>query len=431
MKAEPLRTVRGLARTRSSLIGLTVSLLLAGPAAAATQDELLAQIEALRAEQARVAELQAQIEQRLGSLEAGLRATQTRVPTGAVTEATAIPADEPSRLVVSGDMRVRGQGDYAEGVRDRLSAQARGRIAATYAANDAVTIGVRLVTGDPDDPNSSDVQLSNFDDDLQVSLDQAYVRLNFDDLSLFAGKMPQPFARTDLVWDGDVSPQGVSAMYRHRFDSGSALRANGLFFIIDESIAGPDSTMSGVQLGYDAPGFGDLGFNVSAAYYDYRLGSLAGADLGDFRTNLRNPDGSYLSDFELGDIIVSAAWTGAGDRWPVRLTADYVHNFGARTDQDTGYSIDLAAGRASKPHDWRLTYGYALAETDSVFAAFSHDNLALATNYELHSLTLDYVPLPRTLISAIWYHYRPHEVTAPLVSDDWIERVRLAFQVSF
>ena len=428
MNPEPLKNAGPAARARYGLVGLTVSMLLAGSAAAATQDELLAQIEALRAEQARIADMQQRVDRRLESLETELRASGAPVTPAAA--APVISVDEPPKLVVSGDMRVRTQGDVSE-ARDRLSAQARGRIGATYAVNDTVTIGARLVTGDPDDPNSTDVQLSNFDDDLQVSLDQAYVQLNFDDLKVLAGKIPQPFARTDLVWDSDVSPQGMSALFRHRTGSGSAFRANGLFFVIDESIAGPDSTMTGVQLGYDTPMFGNFSFDLSAAYYDYKLGSLAGADAGDFRTNLRNPDGSYVSDFELGNLIAGAAWNGAGDRWPVRLTADYVHNFGARTTQDTGYGIDLAAGRVKQAHDWRVTYGYALAETDSVFAAFSHDNLALATNYELHALTVDYVPFPRTLVSAIWYHYRPHEVTAPIVSSDWIERVRLAFLVSF
>jgi hypothetical protein len=138
-----------------------------------------------------------------------------------------------------------------------------------------------------------------------------------------------------------------------------------------------------------------------------------------------------VSDFDLGDVIVGATWAGAGKRRPIRLTADYVYNFGAATSQDTGFGMDLAFGRASERHDWRLTYGYSLAETDAVLAAFSHDNLALATNYELHALTLDYVPLPKTLISAIWYHYRPHEPVGPAFTDDWIERVRVAFLVNF
>jgi hypothetical protein len=277
------------------------------------------------------------------------------------------------------------------------------------------------------------VQLSNFDDDLQVSLDLAYAQLNFGDLKLYGGKIPQPFTRTDLVWDSDVNPQGASAVYKHSLSDGAALRANGLFFIVDEQAAGADSTMKGAQLGYDSASLGAWKYDVSAAYYDYQLGSTAGGDSGDFRNNLRNPDGSYLSDFNLGDLILGATWSGAGERWPVRVVGDYVKNVGAETSADTGYGLDLALGRASKQSDWRLTYGYSVAETDSVLAAFSHDNIGIGTNYRLHALTLDYVPLPGTLISAIWYHYEPYSSVDAGTNDvgDWLDRIRLAFLVSF
>jgi hypothetical protein len=227
-----------------------------------------------------------------------------------------------------------------------------------------------------------------------------------------------------------VNPQGASAVYKHAFANGSAFRANGLFFVIDERAVASDSTMVGAQFGYDTPTMGHWKFDASAAYFDYTLGSVAGGDIGDFRTNPLNPDGTYVSDFELGDLIVGATWTGAGDRWPLRIMGDYVHNFGAATDADTGYGADITWGRASQVHDWRMTYGYWVAETDSVLAAFSNDNIALATNYRLHALTFDYVPFPKTLLSAIWYHYQPLEAT-PVLGNDWIERIRLALTVNF
>jgi hypothetical protein len=414
-----------------SCVGAPATVAAEAPADSAA---MIAEIQALRAEQQRITELQQQVEMKLRTLEASLHqatpsASPPASPTSPVPAVAVADAAAKSRLVVSGDLRVRTQGDYAEGANDRLSGQVRGRLGATFAANDRVTIGARLVTGNPDDPNSTDVQLSNFDDDLEVSLDQAYVQLNLGDLKVYGGKIPQPFTRTELVWDGDVNPQGLSAVYRHANADGSAFRANSLFFIVDESAAS-DSTMLGVQFGYDTRALGNWKLDASVAYYDYKLGSVAGGDSGDFRSNPRNPDGTYVSDFELGDAIIGATWSGAGDRWPLRLVGDYVHNFGAATDADTGYGADLTIGRASKAHDWRVTYGYSVAETDAVLAAFSHDNIALGTNYRLHALTLDYVPFPKTMLTAYWYHYQPYDV-APTLNSDWIERFRLAFTVSF
>ncbi len=395
---------------------------------------LRAQIEALRAEQARIAELQRQTDAKLRALEAGLSARVPPSATASAAPSAPAAADTKPRLNVTGDMRVRYQGDYSDAdLRDRDSSQVRARLGATYLVNDRVTVGARLVTGDPDDPNSTDVQLSSFDDDLQVSLDLAYAQLQLGDLNVYGGKIPQPFARTDLVWDSDVNPQGLGAVYKRPLADGSALRASGLFFVVDENAVAADSTMLGGQVGYESAVSGNWKYDVAAAYYDYRLGSIAGGDAGDFRSNLLNPDGSYRSDFDLADLLAGVTWSGAGERWPVRATADYVHNSGASTAADTGYGVDFAVGRASRPSDWRLTYGYSVAETDAVLAAFSHDNIGIGTNYRLHALTLDYVPWPKTLISAIWYHYAPYSAVDAGTNDpgDWLDRLRLSFLMSF
>lgn len=430
---------RGRVRT---LLATSILLALSSSAFAQTSNTndvaaLRAQIEALRAEQARITEMQRQTEEKIRSLEASAgipTAPAQAAPAAAPSAPVQLAADGKPRLNVTGDMRLRYQGDYSDDdVRARKSGQVRARLGATYAVTDRVTLGTRFVTGDEDDPNSTDVQLSNWDDDFHVSLDLAYAQVNFGDLNIYGGKIPQPFARTDLVWDGDVNPQGVSGVYKHKLANGSALRASGLFFIVDEDAAGTDSTMSGAQLGYDTAGLGDFKFEMSAAYYDYTLSSVVGADNGDFRNNLRRADGSYLSDFNLGDFLVGATWIGMGSRWPVRFTGDYVKNFGAETSEDTGYSMDLALGRVTQPHDWRVTYGYSVAETDSVLGAFSHDNIGIGTNYELHALTLDYVPLPKTLLTAWWYHYKPENAldAGSNAIGDWLDRVRVAFLVSF
>jgi len=406
----------------------------------AESDALRAQIEALRAEQARIADMQRRTDETLRSLEAKLGASTAAGSTAAPASPAATPAvaanqSGASKLKISGDVRLRGQGDYGDNdLANRNSAQIRARFGATYSVNDRVTLGARLVTGDDDDPNSTDVQLSNFDNDLKVSLDLAYAQLNLGDLKLYGGKLPQPFTRTDLVWDGDVNPQGLAATYKHGFSDGSAFRANALGFIIDEQAVARDSTMWGAQLGYDSADLGAWKFDVSAAYYNYQIGSLRAATSSDWRNNLLTPDGlNYLSDFNLGDVIVGATWKGVNDRWPLRIVGDYVHNFGAAHNANTGYGVDFIAGRASQPGDWRITYGYSMAEVDAVFGAFSHDNISIGSNYRLHSLTAEYTPMAKTIIGAIWYHYRPEDARYSGANDasDWLERVRLYFLVNF
>ncbi|MBB6065611.1 hypothetical protein HNR76_002177 [Pseudoxanthomonas broegbernensis] len=433
-------------RLRRSL--LCIGLAGAGIAPAFAQDggeraELLAQIGQLRDQQAQIARMQRDTEAALHALEARLGLAVTPPPPASVAPAPPVDAPAasasastpaPARLKVGGDFRVRGQFDNSDrDGRDRSSGQVRGRLGATFAVNDRVTVGARLATGDSNDPNSTDVQLSNWLDDLEVSLDQAYLQLAFGELTVFGGKMPQPFVRTELVWDGDVNPQGLAATWRHALGNGGAVRANGLFFVVDEQAGGADSTMLGAQLGYDSPALGQWRFDASAAYYDYTLGSMAGADAGDWRSNLLNPDGTYLSGFRLADLIVGASYTGLGERWPLRIVGDYVRNTAARTDGDTGYGLDLAVGKASDVGDLRFSYGHAVAGVDAVLAAFSQDNIGIGTNYRMHALGVDYVPWPKTTLSAVWYRYRPDAAAYAGSHDpgDWLNRFRVSLMVGF
>lgn len=431
---------------RLHTLGLSVAIAMSlstGSALAQSANESEAvrqELQALRQQQAQISQLQQQNEAAIAALEARMGIETPAVATAPSTPAppstpTAPGAPAPTdRLKVSGDFRLRGQYDRSDDdARDRTSGQVRARLGATYAVNERVSVGARLVTGDSDDPNSTDVQLSNWKDDLTISLDLAYAQLNFGDLKLYGGKFPQPFARTDLVWDGDVNPQGLGATYKHALGGGGAIRANGVFFVVDEQAGGVDSTMGGVQVGYDSPDLGGFKYDLSGAYYRYSLGSLAGADAGDWRTNRLNPDGTFLSDFELANLLVGATWQGPNEKWPLRVVGDYVKNLGAVDDQDTGYGIDVSLGRASKPGDWRFTYGYSQTDVDAVLSAFSHDNIGIATNYKLHALTVDYTPMPKTLISAIWYHYKPNDpaYAGSNAPNDWLDRVRLFFLVNF
>lgn len=408
---------------------------------AVTIEQLREEVRVLRAEQAererRLQRLESTLAALAGDAEPQGEAAAPPTPPVRHSLASAMPVATPepsARLKVTGDLRLRGQADWSDDDgRNRGSVQLRGRLGATYAVSDRITVGARLATGDSDDPNSSDVQLSNWLDDLEASLDMAYVQFNFDRLTLYGGKMPQPFVRSDLVWDGDVNPQGLGAIWRQPQANGGSLRANALAFVVDESAGGPDSTMLGAQLGYESPRTGDWKFDIYGAYYHYDLGSLAGADGGDLRTNLLGVDGRYLSDFRLANLLMGVGYSGWSERWPLRLGVDYVRNLGAATDADTGYGADLSIGTTSAPGDWKFTYGYAVAQADAVLAAFSQDNIGIGTNYRMHGLTIDYVPVPSTQLSLYWYHYKPYSDRYPVGHDpdDWLDRLRLAFLVSF
>ena len=333
---------------------------------------------------------------------------------------------------LSGDFRLRYEHTTStpDGAPSRDRGVLRARLGADYTVADSLTLGGRIVTGDPDDPNSADITLGDFTDDLQVSLDRAYVHWGDDSAFLVAGKFANPLTATDLVWDGDVNPQGVAGRYRLYRGDRLAAHVTGLYAVVDEQPAGADSDMTGGQLGFDLVIASDWAAGFDVGYYDYAIGSLANADAGDIRDNRLNAAGTdYLSDFDLLDVVAEVSFTPP-EAWPVTVTADYVKNLGAADGEDSGYAAEIAIGRLESPGDFRFGYGYAVAETDAVFAAYSHDNLTYATNYRLHALSLGYVPSPHVRLDLTGYRYRRHEAL-PGTDDAPVTRVRLNWSLVF
>lgn len=426
-----------------SVTAMSVSAPTSAMAQSASPDqvaELRRQLDQLRAEQRQTTTRIGQIESALNQIAGApsLLPENQLSPVSSAAAAMASPVvssitGAASKLQLSGDVRARYESNRGDAdARNRDRGIVRARLRGTYAISEKFAAGAQLSTGDPDDPNTADVTLSNWDDDLMVSLDQIYIRGTFGNIVLTAGKIPLPFRRTDLVWDGDVSPQGLSAAYKVPLRGGASLKTSGLFFQIDEAGRGPDSSMVGAQAEFSsAPG--PFRVDLAAGYFDYSLKSLVGADAGDFRSNLLLPAGRYASDFNLLDIVGSATFSGLSERWPVQLVGNYVHNYGASVDASTAYGGDVFVGRTTKLNDLRIGYGYSRTEVDAVLAAFSHDNIDIATNYLLHSLSVDYVPLGNTLLNLTWYHYRPLDAAYAGAngSTDWLDRLRFNFSVSF
>lgn len=406
----------------------TASLLCATPVSAQTNQTRLDQLERLiEAQAARISEL----ERRLSASEPIVETRSSPMINKANVQEEVVPEailfDEVPRVELSGDLRLRQEFNRSDpSAPDRTRNALRARVAARYQASEALEIGARIATGDTDDPNSADITLSSFADDFEVSLDQAFVRFSHENLAIDAGKFPNPLRRTDLVWDGDVNPQGLALSYDKKLGR-TTLDARALYFIIEESPLSDGSSMLGGQLGLTVPA-GDLRLALTGSYYDYQLNSLSAADTGDFRGNRLTPAGRYLSDFDIAEATGTIEYLGLGNSWPVEIGFDYVRNLGAVDDEDTAYAISVSGGNLKGQGKLRLNYSYLYAETDAVFAGFSHDNIPLSTNYRLHALNADYVLSTHVILGVRYYKFRPLDGEHQF---NWRDRVRLELLFPF
>ena len=153
-------------------------------------------------------------------------------------------------------------------------------------------------------------------------------------------------------------------------------------------------------------------------------------------------DDRYVSDYDLVEGYMSVEYLGLGSRLPIKLTGNYVLNLGAdeyadilgveKTEEDTGFAIDLFVGRMKEVNDFRVHYGYSQTDADAVFAAFSNNNTEISSNYKQHTLELDYVVLPDTFLNITAYYYKYNKfVPGAEDKDKYITRVRLNAMVKF
>ena len=342
-------------------------------------------------------------------------------------------------LKFSGDFRLRYENTNNQQsgatIRDSRSREVvRFRASLSRKINGLFKFGARLATGSSDDPNTADVTLGNFVNDLEISLDRVYLEMRYQNLFLTGGKFANPFLRTDLVWDGDVNPQGAAASYTFSGSDKITSKIIGMYAIVDEHAASlvPDSEMWGGQIQFGLKPSSALSFTFAGAYYNYNIMSLSNADAGDTRSNFINADGTaYLSDFNLYDAIASVEYRGFSEQYPIRFIGDYVKNVGAAGSEDSGFMLDLFVGKASKKKDLRFRYGYSETKTDAVLAAFSNDNTTIATNYKQHTVTIDYVAVENTTLNLTWYLHRKNQLLSSNDSDDMVSRVRLNAVVKF
>ena len=136
------------------------------------------------------------------------------------------------RLKWEGDIRLRYQGDlFADGnapetffqaigqnigntLEDRHRERVRLRLGLNANVAGGVDAGVRITTGNTSDPVSTNQTLGNTGNKYSLVLDRAFLKLRpVDDLTLWGGRIPNPFFSTDLVWDDDVNFEGAAVSY--------------------------------------------------------------------------------------------------------------------------------------------------------------------------------------------------------------------------
>ena len=134
-----------------------------------------------------------------------------------------LSAGEAARLTTTksnvpnlkGDLRLRYQIEQKPGEISRNRARLRFRLGTKASISDDITVQAGIATGS-EDPRSTNQTLENGFTTKGLHLNYAYLNYMVQKgLTISAGKMKNPLWRTsDLMWDGDITPEGFSINYK-------------------------------------------------------------------------------------------------------------------------------------------------------------------------------------------------------------------------
>ncbi len=279
-----------------------------------------------------------------------------------------------------------------------------------------VELGVRLASGNDENPISTNDTLGDYQNKDSIVLDRGYLKWTYQpwepvwggkipEVSVTGGRIPNPWFYSDLLWDSDLNFEGIA--FNHKTDT---LTSNpwrgyvtlGAFSIQEEEKSQDDKWLYAGQVGFEYNKPMGLSGKFGIAYYDYKeiVGEI-------------NPIASEKNDFTapefrqggntLMDIDPSGGWRGAlasdynlinltgkldySGWFPIhiQLLADYVKNVGfdqdeverrAQTDvpKDTqGYQVGLTVGYPEIVSfgEWNAFLSYKYLEADAVLDAFT------------------------------------------------------------
>ncbi len=348
-----------------------------------------------------------------------------------------------------GDFRVREEYSFKQdALPDRNRVRIRLRFGFLAHATDELEIGVRMRTGNPEDPNSPHATLGDGFDSLDINLDRAFLRYRprwADAFVIDVGKFPHPFRMNpvyqELVWDADLQPEG--AIIRYGVDVDGFLRHLDLMageYLVLERGDSSDATLTVGQVAARFATGGESSLQTSVAYYEYN-DLTPGSSQGLVVDNVGNAligfdaDGDGVADlfdfqshFGIFDIV--AAWTTPLGEWPLVLSGEYIANVRNRGGRGQGWALGAALGKRDRAGDWQVDYQYQLVEQEAVFSDFADDDTLLATNHRSHVGGVNY-QLADNIGLRFWtlVSQRLRTVGAQNDHNQW--RLRLDLNISF
>ena len=345
-----------------------------------------------------------------------------------------------------GDLRLRTEGFYANDLNARTRFRLRARLGMNVNPSDEVGATIRIASGNPDDPISTNQSFERTFTRKSINLDQAYLTVKPGKTfgiepgwgSFVGGKMGvNNYRLSELVFDDDLSPEGATEtlnLVETREDVLRSLKVNAFQWVVDEVASAGDPWMIGGQVVADVAVPVHNGPRITVAFADYswqdmdkvarkfleKSSSSFNGQLANSNAFTKDADGKitgFASNFNIvnggGEVNFANVIGGYG----AGLFGEVAYNTQADSD-GVGFATGVGFGNAGKdwyhnslknPGEWAISYTYERVGKDAVLALFSYSDIDYATssgtqkgstNVQASILRFDYVLFPNFQLTA-------------------------------
>jgi uncharacterized coiled-coil protein SlyX len=421
------------------------------------EERIRALEESIRRQQQEIRELRREINEQKtsGTLTRQQAQKAEEKATALETAAKAIPK-WVERISLFGDVRIRHEGFYNQpteqgtpvGARNRE--RLRARIGATFRYSDELSATIRLASGNPDDPISTNQTFTDEFTRKPISLDWAYVTfapgktfgIRPGLISLTGGKFAVPQFRVgELVFDDDLSVEGFSEVFQVLPQKVGPLDQIRIFveqWSFNEASNEQDGWVFGGQVN-PVGQVGPVQVEAGVAQWWYLNPDFIAQALNTndalFNTNLVITEDdmivAYRSGFNLTNVTLQATLPNVVYQMPLRFFFDYVHNWQAATTQSNGVQLGAKLGQTKVRGDWAVAALWEHLEQEATVSSFTWSDFGFGgTNVQGPVFQADYQLLdPLTLTAKTFF---VNYLTAPTnTTNPTLIRLQLDAQVRF
>ncbi len=254
----------------------------------------------------------------------------------------------------------------------------RARFGGTAKINEKTDVTLRLATGSSSaaEGNTTNQTMTDYYSKKGFLLDLAYFnhKVN-DDLQILGGKTPLIFVMaggSDLVFDADLTPEGLAFKYKHAVETMEFFSNIGASWLSERFSASgatdnTDVGLVGGQIGITKK-FDDCALTVAVASYNFS--NIKGATAPSAKGNTLT-GGAYTNDYKLtvGDIELSSTLGGV----PVALYYEMASNSEGGDYKNAG-NVGVNIGKLKDEGSWLVRLDTREVEKDAVVGVLAESD---------------------------------------------------------